>query len=343
MGVTMRVLLILPVFLSAICCDGQPFRSKLDHIVHGYDTAGGFNGVVILATAPQDIRTYAYGYKDPASKRRRIDARDRFDLASLTKQFTAMAILQLIEQGSIGPDDSIGRYFPELQPALRKVTIRQLANHTSGIHDFYALTSRHESLSVPLILGMLSRLDTTAFPPGSKWGYTNSGYVLLSTLIERVTKMPFEAYCEKHVLSPLGMCACFAPLARPHLSGYTAAGEQAPSKSYSSGEAGLYASARDMIAYYRAVSTDTARWRRYFRASPRLADQSNEEGWTYGFGWYFSEDSTGRFRAHSGRNPGAYTYLRWYDDGRFVCLLSNKNDEFIRQLREEIVSLLNSQ
>src|SRR5690606_10868716 len=108
------------------------------------------------------------------------------DIASLTKQFTGLAILQLIREDKLHPDDPIGPYFPELSTQLGKVTVRQLANHTNGIHDYYSLTPDHDNLTNASVLNMLGQLDTTVFTPGSKWGYSNSGYVLLSQLVERI-------------------------------------------------------------------------------------------------------------------------------------------------------------
>jgi|GEM_PF-1685949 len=337
-----RYVLGLLLLLAAFPAAGQDLRAQLDSLVRRYDTLGGFNGLIIIGRGPEQVTICSYGYKDPVRKKGKLGARDRFDLASLTKPFTGLALLQLIEQGALAPDDSLGSFVPGLSPALQKVTVRQLANHTNGIHDYFSLTKEHHLLSNQKVMALLSELDSTAFPPGSRWGYTNSGYMLLSQLIGRVTGRSFEAYCAEQVLRPLGMRSfAFAPAARGVLTGYTAAGKPAAANSFSSGAAGLYASGNDIAAFYKTVCRDTARWRKYFTMSAAWADRSNEAGWDYGFGWYFTTDASGAFRAHSGRNEGAYNYMRWYEGtNTFVCLLSNKNDDFIRKLREEVVQLV---
>lgn len=328
-------------FLLSICVfslNAQSFQSSIDSIVHRYNSQGGFNGVILIATDTGNMHCFQYGFRDLHQKKENITSSDKFDLASLTKQFTGLCILKLINEGHITAEDQIGKYFPELSPALQKVTVRQLANHTSGIHDFYSLTKRHDSLNKNGILNLLSLLDSTVFEPGTKWGYTNSGYFLLGLLVERVSKTSFEDYCSNNVLHPLGMTAfSFQPDKDTVLTGYTSKLEKVRFNSFVSGQAGLYLSARDFITYYKTVSNDCGYWRNLFALSYQLADSCNEKGWTYGFGWYFTSDNVGLFRAHSGRNDGTYNYIRWYEDsGVFICMLSNKNDSFIKDLREEL-------
>lgn len=331
------------LFLSSLICCGQSLAEKIDHLVHKYDSLGGYNGIVIVGLAPDSILTFTYGYKDPVTKKDELSLADRFDLASLAKQFTGLAILQLIEKGSVRPEDSIGIYLPELRPGLRKVTIRQLANHTNGIHDFYSLTTRHDTLNKDEALEMLFNLDTTVFSPGSRWGYSNSGYLLLSEIIERVSRMTFQDYCLTHVLQPLGMTdACFIPACGEKLQGYTEELKPINYSAFSSGESGLYASGRDMIAYYQAVRRNPQQWGTHFSLSFEYSEASNTPDWNYGFGWYFTEDRLGRFRAHSGRNFGSHAYIRWYEKPNvFLCLLSNKKcDNYFNKLWEAIADLL---
>lgn len=338
-----QIFFILHMLISACVCNGQTISTKIDGIVHKYDSLGEYNGIIIVGFGADSILTFEYGYKDPTTKKEKISLNDRFDLASVSKMFTGLAILQLIEKGAIHPEDTIGKYFPELKPALQKVTIKQLANHTNGIHDFYSLTTRHDTVNKQEAMTMLSKLDTTVFAPGSRWGYSNSGYLLLSEIVERVTKMTFQDYCLKNVLFPLGMTsACYLPECSEKLYGYTDELKPVVFNAFSSGEAGMYASGKDMIAYYQTVCRKPEQWRKYFSHSYELSEASNTENWNYGFGWYFTEDRLGKFRAHSGRNWGTHSYIRWYDDTNiFLCLLSNKkNDNFFKELREELANLL---
>lgn len=333
----MKQLLSVFFIFTNTLCHAQSYRAQIDSIVHQYDSLGGYNGIIIIAYGRGNISTYEYGYKDPVTKNEKISVTDRFDLASVTKQFAGLAILQLIDKGMIKPEDRIGKYLPELKPAFQKVTIRQLANHTNGIHDFYSLTPDHDKLNNRVVMDLLAPLDTTVFTPGSRWGYSNSGYVLLSQIVGRVSKQSFEDYCVQNILKPLGMkLACFLPCRQPFLSGYTVDNNAIVENVFSSGASGLYASGRDMIAYYKAVSESDA-WKKYFSMAYEMAENSNDEGWTYGLGWFFTEDSRGKFRAHSGKNKGADTYVRWYDEQDvFICLLSNRSSSFFKKLRNQV-------
>jgi len=341
----MTRLLTIIFFLTSLLCNGQKFSSRLDSIVHKYDSLGGFNGVIIIGFRPDSIQTFEYGYKDPSTKKEKISVNDRFYLASLSKQLTGLTVLQLIDKGLIKADDPIGKYIPELKPALQKVTVRQLANHTNGIHDFHTLTAKHDSLNNKNILKMLSQLDSTVFVPGTKWGYSNSGYILLSILVERVTKTSFPNYCTKNVITPLNMKSfCFAPATKKVLMGYTSKLEPQKVKISYSGPSSLYASGTDIISYYKTVCKNSDYWKKYFKMSYDLAENSNEKGWTYGFGFFFTEDDFGEFRAHSGNDYGFYNYIRWYEKtNTFICLLSNKNDDFIKKLREDVATLVKTQ
>lgn len=333
-----RVFLHLLLLLASPAGYGQLFSFNLDSLSGACGNESEFNGCILIGTSPDSIQTYWYGFKNPADRKAALTEHDLFDLASLTKQFTGLAILKLMEENRLHPDSSIGDYFPELHPNLQRVSIRQLANHTNGIHDFYSLTSDPDTLNSTSILTLLSTLDTTVFPPGTSWGYSNSGYFLLSQLIERVSHMSFENYMQEKILGPMRMEHClFAPQTNDVLSGFTAQLEPVRYNSFSSGSMGLYTSAADIWQYYKTISADTAEWKNYFSRMRELSDISNEVNWNYGFGWYFSADSLGEFRAHSGRNPGAYNYIRWYEKSQvFICILSNRNEDCIKPLREAI-------
>lgn len=117
----------------------------------------------------------------------------------------------LAEEGSIKYDNHISEYVAELPPALGAVTIRQLLTHTSGIPDYSDLNVEHPGMMNADVLRALKQVDHTQFPPGKKYQYSNSGYVLLSILVESVSGTPLSEFLQSRVFGPLRMSRSFAP------------------------------------------------------------------------------------------------------------------------------------
>jgi CubicO group peptidase (beta-lactamase class C family) len=133
-----------------------------------------------------------------------------FNLASMSKQFTAMSIALLAQQGKLSLDDDIRKYVPELPKYDDAITIRHLIHHTSGIRDYEALVffsglGVDNAYSPKAILNMLARQKNLSFKPGSKYQYNNSGYFLLGLIVERVSGKSLRAFAEENIFKPLGM------------------------------------------------------------------------------------------------------------------------------------------
>ena len=130
-----------------------------------------------------------------------------FRMASVSKQFTAFCILLLAQNSQLKLDDPVAMYLPELPPFAQSVTIKHLLTHSSGLQDYEALipSSRTTQVSDADVLSMLSHSDSLYFLPGSRFRYSNTGYCLLTQVIERVAKMPYPDFIRKNVFVPLGM------------------------------------------------------------------------------------------------------------------------------------------
>ena len=133
-----------------------------------------------------------------------------FNLASMSKQFTAMSIALLVQQGKLSLDDDIRKYLPEMPKYDETITIRHLIHHTSGIRDYEALIffgghGNDNAHSPKAILNMLARQKNITFKPGSKYQYSNSGYFLLGIIVERVSRKSLRAFAEENIFKPLGM------------------------------------------------------------------------------------------------------------------------------------------
>ena len=197
------LMLFVPVFATA-----QKDHAKLlQEYMTGQNKYFQFNGNILVAEKGKPIYQQALGYADYNTKRMLNDS-SVFELASVSKQFTAMGIMILKEKGLLSYEDNIKKYFPQLP--YDNITIRNLLTHTSGIpsyeDQFEKNWDRKKIAFNKDIVDMLSqRKDTLFFKPGSKWKYSNTGYALLASIIEKVSGMSYNEFMAKNIFQPLGM------------------------------------------------------------------------------------------------------------------------------------------
>ncbi|WP_159441084.1 serine hydrolase [Pedobacter caeni] len=166
-----------------------------------------FNGCVLVAEEGKPVFMKAYGYADQ-EKKRLLDTKSVFELASISKQFTAMAIMQLKEKGLLSYEDALQKFFPGLP--YKGVTIRNLLTHTSGIPEFLGFGSKDidvnkNNFNQDIIDRFQSKIAPAQFAPGTSTAYSNTNYLLLASIVEKVSGMTFSNYMKKNVFLPAGM------------------------------------------------------------------------------------------------------------------------------------------
>ncbi len=184
-------------------------KAKADAIVEAAFPADGPGGAVIVTRGGRTIYAAGRGLADVEAGRP-ITPDSVFRLGSITKQFTAAVILQLVQEGRIGLDDPVSRFFPDYPQPGAAATVRQLLNHTSGIQSYTGIpgwmteenTSRAYTTAEMIAL---SRDLPSPTPPGQAWAYNNSGYVLLGAIIEQVTGRPWHQAVAERIAGPLGL------------------------------------------------------------------------------------------------------------------------------------------
>ncbi|HEV8410165.1 MAG TPA: serine hydrolase domain-containing protein [Gemmatimonadaceae bacterium] len=184
------------------------FLSQVDSLARdALKTLGASSVSVAVAQGSDAIVARAYGVADRENKIP-ADANTVYEIGSLTKQFTAAAIMRLEAAGKLGVDDDISRYVPGFPLQGHRVSIRNLLNHTSGIHNYTAKPGWRahwkEDLSPDSIIGFVAR-DTFDFAPGTAQRYSNTGYVLLGMIIERASGRSYAEYLESEFFKPLGL------------------------------------------------------------------------------------------------------------------------------------------
>jgi len=205
----MRLYFIPLLLLSVTAFSQSRLSSRLDSLFHSYThPAEGPGFVLSIEKKGSILYRNATGFSSTIEHSPSLDTTTNFRMASVTKQFTAMGILLLEKEGRLGFDDPLSRWLPELPPHVgQQVLIRHLLTHTSGILDYEALipdTQTRQLLDTD-VLHMLSTHDSTYFTPGSKFQYSNSGFCLLTLIIERVSHQSFASFIKDRIFIPLHM------------------------------------------------------------------------------------------------------------------------------------------
>lgn len=260
-----------------------------------------------------------------------------YRLASVSKQFTAAAILLLAEDGKLKLDDSIRRWLPSLPPTTDKVTLRQLLSHTGGLIDYEDLmpASTTEQLNDNDVLRMLSATSKSYFAPGTAYRYSNSGYVLLGLVVEQASGESLPAFLQQRIFQPLHM---------DHTLMYVSGGPEVDHRAYgyseengtwtrtdqsvtsaTRGDGGIYSSIDDLAKWDAALYDDRllSDASRKLAFSPHVKVTGEPYDANYGFGWRITGDTLW----HSGESIGFRNVIvRWPKQHLTIILLSNRND-----------------
>jgi len=347
---TFLVLTWLTLSISACAADKQ--TSAIDAIFAALKSKTAPGAAVLVIKDGHRVFEQGYGITD-LSSRRLIDGQTNFRLASLTKQFTAMSIMLLVHDGTLHYEDRLTDIFPDFPAYGNAITIQHLLNHTSGLIDYEdlmpVLGPSTSAGGIPQIqdsevLQLLKAQKTTKFVPGTKWDYSNSGYVVLGTIVAKVSGKSFGDFLHQRIFAPLKMEHSLAyergknevanrAFGHSHVSGKWALTDQSPT-SATLGDGGVYTSLGDMFLWDKALSDHVllseADMRPGFTpvkvsgAGPTEPDGSPA---AYGFGWFLNPYKGHSRMWHYGETMGFRTTIqRFVDDNLTIVILSNRSD-----------------
>lgn len=306
------------------------FAVRADALLQPYARGGIFSGAVIVARDGVVLFRRAYGAENrEGSVPNTPDT--RFRIASLTKQFTAAAILKLQEAGRLSLDDPVVRHMPGLPASWAPITLRMLLDHTAGLPNVTALpdypTSIARTARSPMeVVGRLFH-EELLFPAGSAQEYSNTGYILLAAIVERITGEPFTDALRTLVLGPAGLGEtgdADPGIIIPHrAAGYQrAAGtwrNAAPVVSASTlGAGGLVSTVDDLVKWDRVLLSGG------MLTPDSLAAMAQDRGHGYGLGWYLGRAYGQRLWSHGGFLDGFSAIKDTYPDlGLTIVVLGN--------------------
>jgi CubicO group peptidase (beta-lactamase class C family) len=318
--------------------------ARLDEQVRAYADAGRFDGVVLVVRNGQPLLDKGYGLANAEWKTPNTPD-TKFRLGSITKQFTAMCVLLMEQQGKWKTSDPVSKYMPDAPAAWTDITLHHLLTHTSGIPNFTGFPDYESTMmlySPPEKTILRFRDKNLDFAPGTKHKYSNSGYVLLGFLIEKVSGMKYEDFLRQNVLGPLDM----------QNTGYdhfeTALDRRA--SGYDRGQKLRHASFIDMSVPHAAgalysTTGDLRKWDEALSAGKLLTPGNMQRYFTpfldnYAYGWQVKEEDSRTVISHGGGINGFATMIiRIPSEKLLVVTLSNVLPSEGGKLAHELVKL----
>lgn len=333
-------------------------QDNLDNLFSTLAEKKQFNGTILVAEKGEIIYKEAFGFADFKTERK-LTSHSIFDLASVSKAFTAMGVIILQEQGKLSYDDPVKNYIPELP--YPGITIRHLLQHTSGLPDYMSFFlkqgDRSKFVTNKDVLDMLKKYQPPVrFQPNEQWEYGNTGYILLALLTERVSGMSYADFLQTEIFQPLGMQHTRVynrrysrEIIEDYAYGHVYSAESntyelpdhVPSVDYVvfldgvQGDGAISSNVDDMLRWDRALYTDKLVKKTTLEEAFRPVKLNNQETFDYGFGWLLPKDQTGgRIVSHSGGWPGYHTYfIRYIDaDKTIICLNNIEQDTAFEQM-----------
>jgi CubicO group peptidase (beta-lactamase class C family) len=335
----------------ALCCLGgasaafRAVESDYDSLIRPLVARGEFMGAVLLSRRERILFEKAYGFADLEwSVPNTVSA--KFRIGSISKQFTAACILLLVQDKILELHCSIAGYVADAPLDWQPITLHHLLTHTSGIPDFLGFSdfqSRKALPSRPSETLLRVRGRSLDFPPGTQGRYSNSGYVLLASIVEQASGEPFAGFLRKRILEPLGLRDTGVDTHRailPHRArGYTRFRQGTGNADYidmsiATGGGSLYSTVEDLrrwtLALHqgRIISSDLYR---------RMTTPTFHN---YGYGVEIRGETGGRIIGHGGGMEGFSSFLQFRERERLVsAVLSNVNTNVTGRLANQLADL----
>ena len=307
----------------------------------------GFSGVILIAENEKPVYHKAFGYRE-FENQIQLETSDIFELASVSKQFTAMIIMMLKEKGKLNYDDLVENY---LEIPYKGITIRHLLTHTSGLPDYQEIMDKYwDKTKVAGNPDCIEYLNKYAppkrFEPGDKYEYSNTGYLLLASIAEKASGKDFIDMCRKWIFRKLKLKSTnIRTLEQKKATKNFAIGhiyvqernryvraDSFPSSDYTiwlgnrKGPGRISSTAADLLKWDNALYTEKLIKQSTLQEAFAPMKLNNDSLSNYGFGWSLRTDSIfGKIVSHTGDNPGYKTQIIRYIDKKKTIIVLNNN------------------
>lgn len=321
---------------------------KLANAVFANHQAGG---VVLVREGEKVIYRKAFGMANiEHNVKMRPDSVMR--IASVTKQFTAMAVMQLLEAGKLTLEDTLGDLIADYPEVGAKVTVKQLLNQVSGIKNISRIEASRKARPLDMtpdeLIAYFSELPLE-FPSGTQWQYSNSNYILLTKIIETVTEMSYGNYMKAHIFEPLNMVdtrfGSRFPIIPHRASGYRMNAGVLENANYISmtqpqGAGALLSTIDDLNLWDQALYTDKLVSKEMFKLASIPVELKEDKSFMYGFGWILPQIRGVNSMEHNGGIDGFFSHVvRVPEHKVYVAVLANAQNIKSQDLAEELAAI----
>lgn len=350
----MRKTIIILLLVFGQLAFGQNKIQKIDNFLNSFSKEIKLNGNVLIAEKGKVIYKKSFGLSNEITKEK-LNENSIFELASVSKQFTAMAVVILKEKGKLSYDDKISKYIPELIN-YSNITIRNLLNHTSGLPDYSEIMDTvfdksKIATNKDIVEIFAKEKPALLYEPNTKWEYSNTGYALLASIIEKVTGMSYADYLNKVIFKPLKMTNTFVYTRRyapkkiknyaygyyysDSLKKYVLPDDLEETKKVIwldgiVGDGNVNSTVIDLLKWDSALYADlliSKESKKEMFTSSELSDTTKTD---YGFGWFIEDNGVyGNIVKHTGGWPGYRTLIERHlqNDKTVIVLLNYVNNE----------------
>jgi len=345
----LSILFILFASMRALAASADhEIEARMDELFRDYSRPGVPGASVMVVRQGRVVFAKGYGLAD-VERGVPCGTNTNFRLASVTKQFTAMAVMMLAERKRLSLNETLTDFFPEFPECGRAITVRHLLTHTSGLIDYEDVIPNGTTIPVldRDVLRLLLPQDKTYFPPGTKFRYSNSAYALLASIVEARSGQTFAHFLKQNIFEPLKMKGTLAyeqgsSLVQNRACGYTAEGSslKRTDQSLTSsvlGDGGIYSSVADLGKWDAALVPGKLVKKKTLDQIFSPGPETDHPGTRYGYGWYIGEYRGTREIWHSGTTRGFSTRIVRYPAKRSaVIILTNRNEAQLSELAHAI-------
>ena len=333
----------------------EKVSKKLDSVFKRFNKRHDFHGSILVAKNGKLIFSNEYGYAD-FKKKTKLDKNSVYQLASVSKQFTAASIMILYEKGHLGLDDFVINYFPDFP--YQEITIKQLLNHTSGLPKYFWLAEhkweKEKAPSNDDMMQMMAEYNLQRFfKPGRNFDYSNTGYIVLASIVEKVSGKDYGEFLQTHIFDPLEMENSFVyryemdSISENQLKGYRIYRRRYHTEIGGTvndaivGDKNVYSTTEDLFKWINGLNSGKIVSKKSLKMMYTKGETTYGRKVPYGFGFRIDDKKSEKIVYHHGKWNGFSTSIVQYTDTKLVIItLEHSKYNSLKHLNQKVRTIV---